>query len=666
MEKNIIKNLSDKKINSKNLLEVRKKLKNYETSYGKYEASELRKAILQDKSPFYIPGHFIVGSEPGTNIFHNDKKEPITIERPVDAIIVDAAKEEQEAELPVSDALIILDKNEWDNIPPGLDILQNLRIGQVFLPPHSVIFNLLNRTKEQEKEKIVSMLEGVNINMLSPDNFLDNAFHEIGHLFYRTCVRADEKKLFEARFRNLGTSAIFNYEWERSDSEEFFCTVYKWYLKSFLLNSSFKNILQHEEPKGLAIFQSILDRITDDKIINSAWEINQKAVQGYFNPKRDSSSGKFIRRREDIDVVKEAIVPDGILSNNLVKLLKGVEYVEVKDLVIPVKGNRILTDLIPMQKAKEKPTIYVDMDGVVANFRAGYKKACNRSADKDDPFTIKQFVLSFPNFFYCLPVLDKGAELVESLKDKYNIVFLTTPMEGVQECRRDKIDWIKDNFGDYDIIFSDSKADFVTDETSILIDDMGYNLNPWADAGGTAINSSLKNSKIIEKIESVLNPTQELQRQLNKMIVDMNPTEAQKESGNYKKGKITFKGLNIRIENPKNSIRFGFDEKGKRWISRMKHHYGYITGTEGADLDPVDCFIGDTTGSLAFVVNQINPDSELFDEHKIMLGFKSLEEARDAYLANYEKNWQGLESIKQTNTKKLREWLKIGNLKEPF
>jgi hypothetical protein len=35
-----------------------------------------------------------------------------------------------------------------------------------------------------------------------------------------------------------------------------------------------------------------------------------------------------------------------------------------------------------------------------------------------------------------------------------------------------------------------------------------------------------------------------------------------------------------------------------------------------------------------FVVDQVNPRTGEFDEHKVMLGFDTLEEARAAYLAN--------------------------------
>jgi hypothetical protein len=58
--------------------------------------------------------------------------------------------------------------------------------------------------------------------------------------------------------------------------------------------------------------------------------------------------------------------------------------------------------------------------------------------------------------------------------------------------------------------------------------------------------------------------------------------------------------------------------------------------------------------------------SMLFDEHKLVFGVNSEEEARDLYLSCYEKNWKGLGSIAQSNTVKIREWLSSGYKNEPF
>lgn len=135
-----------------------------------------------------------------------------------------------------------------------------------------------------------------------------------------------------------------------------------------------------------------------------------------------------------------------------------------------------------------------------------------------------------------------------------------------------------------------------------------------------------------------------------------NPTEAQKEAGNYKKGKVTIQGLDISIEQPKGSVRSGVDANGKEWSIAINNTYGYIRGTEGKDGDHIDVFLGENPESPAlFVVDQVNQDGN-FDEHKVMLGFESIEEARDAYLSNYEEGWQGLGNITQSDMDTFKKW----------
>ena len=149
--------------------------------------------------------------------------------------------------------------------------------------------------------------------------------------------------------------------------------------------------------------------------------------------------------------------------------------------------------------------------------------------------------------------------------------------------------------------------------------------------------------------------------------VDTNPTDAQKEAGNYKKGHVKVDGLNITIEQPKGSIRRGTDANGKQWESEMHNTYGYIRGTESVDGDHIDIFLSDNpTEGNVFVVDQINKDGS-FDEHKVMYGFPDMESARQAYLSNYEEGWQGLGSITEVKKEDFKKWIDSSKRKtKPF
>ena len=149
--------------------------------------------------------------------------------------------------------------------------------------------------------------------------------------------------------------------------------------------------------------------------------------------------------------------------------------------------------------------------------------------------------------------------------------------------------------------------------------------------------------------------------------VEQNPTEAQKEAGNYKKGHVTIDGYNITIEQPKGSVRRGTDANGKQWEQTMNNTYGYIRGTEGVDGDHIDIFLSDNpTEGNVYVVDQVNPDGS-FDEHKVMYGFNSADEARNAYLSNYEEGWQGLGAITEVSKEEFKKWVESSHRKtKPF
>lgn len=143
-------------------------------------------------------------------------------------------------------------------------------------------------------------------------------------------------------------------------------------------------------------------------------------------------------------------------------------------------------------------------------------------------------------------------------------------------------------------------------------------------------NNSRKSSELGEKIAKA------------EAGVDVNPTDKQKEAGNYKKGHVQVGVFDITIEQPKGSVRSGVDANGNKWETTMQNTYGYIRGTEGVDGDHIDVFLSNDidgwNGRRVFVVDQYNEDGS-FDEHKVMLGFNETDDAEAAYFANYDNDW---------------------------
>ena len=141
-------------------------------------------------------------------------------------------------------------------------------------------------------------------------------------------------------------------------------------------------------------------------------------------------------------------------------------------------------------------------------------------------------------------------------------------------------------------------------------------------------------------------------------------TDAEKQSGDYPKGVVSIQGLSIAIENPKGSTRSGVDADGDEWSTEMQDTYGYIENTAGADTDDIDVFVGEhPLSDKVFIVDQVKEDGS-FDEHKVMFGYESSEDAREAYLRNYEDGWQGLGSITQIGIEDFRRWVEADKTRD--
>ena len=150
---------------------------------------------------------------------------------------------------------------------------------------------------------------------------------------------------------------------------------------------------------------------------------------------------------------------------------------------------------------------------------------------------------------------------------------------------------------------------------------------------------------------------------------DTNPTDGQKEAGNYKKGHVKVAGFNISIEQPRGSVRSGTDANGKKWSVTMNNTYGYMTDNVGVDGDHLDVFLSNDIDSWdqqnVYVVDQYNLD-RTFDEHKVMLGFNDKDEATDAYFSNYDSSWRTSKRKIITSTVPIdifKKWIESSNRK---
>lgn len=151
--------------------------------------------------------------------------------------------------------------------------------------------------------------------------------------------------------------------------------------------------------------------------------------------------------------------------------------------------------------------------------------------------------------------------------------------------------------------------------------------------------------------------------------VNLEPTDAQKEAGNYKKGHVRMHGLDITVENPVGSERSGTGADGKPWSVTMPGDYGYVKRTEGADGDQVDVYIGPDHGSQqVFVVDQVDLKTGKFDEHKAILGTSSEADALKLYAAGFSdgKGGDRVGGVTPMSIEEFGAWAREGDTSKPL
>ncbi|MBQ5680359.1 MAG: hypothetical protein IIV20_02650 [Bacteroidaceae bacterium] len=239
----------------------------------------------------------------------------------------------------------------------------------------------------------------------------------------------------------------------------------------------------------------------------------------------------------------------------------------------------------------------------------------------------------------------------------------TSASKGTENSETDKENEQKFNKGERFLLASGA---VITIED---VDDKGERTFTWKSINNDNVHTS---KATIEELEVMgARPLESVQESVAKAEeeTDTNPTEGQKKAGNYKKGHVKIDGYDVSIEQPKGSVRSGVDANGKKWEQTMNNTYGYIRGTEGVDGDHIDVFLSDNIddwNGMVYVVDQVNNDGS-FDEHKVMYGFNSAEEARAAYLSNYEEGWQGLGTMTGVTKEEFKKWVESSHRKtKPF
>lgn len=133
--------------------------------------------------------------------------------------------------------------------------------------------------------------------------------------------------------------------------------------------------------------------------------------------------------------------------------------------------------------------IFCDMDGVLADFDAGFKDKFGCLPDDISRRQLWKNVLTVENYWLNLPKMH-DADILFNCLNKYGFTILTgIPPEDYARAEMEKRLWLKQNYNkENDVICCLSKDKYkFCKKCDILIDDLEKNVKMWEKAGGIGI-----------------------------------------------------------------------------------------------------------------------------------------------------------------------------------
>ena len=424
-------------------------------------------------------------------------------------------------------------------------------------------------------------------------------------------------------------------------------------------------------------------RTAEEKVVSSLPAVGNDTVEVQSQSEvGNSMSGNSSEATSSTDKVSESSkTKQGKDAETDVKLSDEIDE-NGKPLVLAKDGTTTFGIMEPESGLREAPIQlslgenYVGEDGKnhgygLLHIEAGHGKQIRSAGFPSVEEFVEEVAKNYVDIREGAKIGNTQTYLLEMTDDHNNTLFVQLSKDGTY--------WNVNSAGIFNVKYSRRKPkvysvpalgeDINTDTSEV---DSDHSEGVAAPAGNSSKTSA---SKVSESPETKQEKAEKsISARVKEASADVNtePTEAQKEAGNYKKGHVQVGAFDITIEQPEGSIRRGTDADGKQWESKMHNTYGYFRGTEGVDGDHIDVFLSNDidgwNGAQVFVVDQYNPDGT-FDEHKVMLGFNDASDAKNNYLANYEKGWEKERRIdvSAVNLEDFEKWIASSHRKtKPF
>ncbi len=146
--------------------------------------------------------------------------------------------------------------------------------------------------------------------------------------------------------------------------------------------------------------------------------------------------------------------------------------------------------------------IYLDMDGVLADFYRGVREIGhteplnqNEKHSREQNDRMWEELRKVDHFYDRLELLPGAKEMFDLIYGKYGeqceiLTGIPRPVGGLATAGEDKINWTKRKLSEsvkVNIVFRKEKMRYCTGPDSVLIDDRETTIREWKEAGGTGI-----------------------------------------------------------------------------------------------------------------------------------------------------------------------------------
>lgn len=141
---------------------------------------------------------------------------------------------------------------------------------------------------------------------------------------------------------------------------------------------------------------------------------------------------------------------------------------------------------------KDKPRLYLDLDGVMADFDMGFWRTFGRTQHDLADATMWKMIHGATNFFENLPVFDGALDFYREVEHLHPIILTAAPANNFRSVALQKKAWVAKHLSPDLFVIpvrgGANKCLYLHKAGDILIDDYEKNLIPWRAMGGVGVH----------------------------------------------------------------------------------------------------------------------------------------------------------------------------------